>query len=173
MAAVEVKSIGKQKAKGTLAEQAALKISNLYHIDNKGKDLSNEERAEYRQNVVKPFVDEFFAWVRDNIKKVPEKSETGKGFSYALNQEKYLRVFLTTPIIPMDNNAAERTIRPFCIGKKNWVFMDTLKGAEARAIIYSIVETAKANNLRLYDYLKYLLEELPNYVSSLQSEIPS
>lgn len=169
--AVEVKAIGKQKAKGTLAEQAALKISNLYHIDNKGKDLTNEERAEYRQNIVKPFVDEFFAWVRDNIKKVPEKSETGTAFKYALNQEKYLRVFLTNPIIPMDNNAAERAIRPFCIGKKNWIFMDTLKGAEASAIIYSIVETAKANNLRLYDYLKYILEELPNYVGA-KSEIP-
>jgi hypothetical protein len=71
----------------------------------------------------------------------------------------------------MDNNAAERAIRPFCIGKKNWIFMDTLKGAEASAIIYSIVETAKANNLRLYDYLKYILEELPNYVGA-KSEIP-
>lgn len=73
----------------------------------------------------------------------------------------------------MDNNAAERAIRPFCIGKKNWIFMDTLKGAETSAIIYSIVETAKANNLRIYDYLKYLLEELPNYVNQSKSEVPS
>lgn len=72
----------------------------------------------------------------------------------------------------MDNNAAERAIRPFCIGKKNWIFMDTLKGAEASAIIYSIVETAKANNLKLYDYLKYILEELPNYVGGSRNEIP-
>ena len=171
--AIEVKAIGKQKVKGTLAEQAVLKIANLYHIDNKGKDLPLEERKEYRQKIVAPFVDEFFSWVRENIDKVPSKSETGKGFSYALNQEKYLRVFLTNPIIPMDNNAAERAIRPFCIGKKNWLFMDTLKGAEASAIIYSIVETAKANNLRLYDYLRYILEELPNYVDGAKNEIPS
>ena len=170
--AVEVKAIGKQKVKGTLAEQAVLKIANLYHIDNKGKELPLEDRKEYRQKIVAPFVDEFFAWVRDNIDKAPSKSSTGEGFKYALNQEKYLRVFLTNPIIPMDNNAAERAIRPFCIGKKNWIFMDTLKGAEASAIIYSIVETAKANNLRLYDYLKYILEELPNYVGA-KSEIPS
>ena len=171
--AVEVKAIGKQKAKGTLAEQAVLKISNLYHVDNKGKELPTEERAEYRIKIVAPFVDEFFLWVRENIDKVPSKSSIGEGFKYALNQEKYLRVFLTNPIIPMDNNAAERAIRPFCIGKKNWLFMDTVKGAEASAIIYSIVETAKANNLRLYDYLKYLLEELPNYVNDSKSEIPS
>lgn len=171
--AVEVKAIGKQKVKGTLAEQAVLKISNLYHIDNKGKELSLEERAEYRKNIVAPLVDEFFTWVKENIDKVPAKSETGRGFSYAINQEKYLRVFLTNPIIPMDNNAAERAIRPFCIGKKNWMFMDTVKGAEASAIIYSIVETAKANNLRTYSYLKYLLEELPNYVNGSNNEIPS
>ena len=73
----------------------------------------------------------------------------------------------------MDNNAAERAIRPFCIGKKNWIFMDTLKGVKASAIIYSIIETAKANNLRLYDYLKYILEDLPNYVNGSKSEIPS
>ena len=150
-----------------------MKIANLYHIDNKGKELPLEEREEYRQKIVAPFVDEFFTWVRENIDKVPSKSETGKGFNYALNQEKYLRVFLTNPIIPMDNNAAEQSIRPFCIGKKNWLFMDTVKGAETSAIIYSIVETAKANNLRLYDYLKYLLEELPNYVNGSKNEIPS
>ena len=73
----------------------------------------------------------------------------------------------------MDNNAAERAIRPFCIGKKNWLFMDTVKGAEASAIIYSIIETAKANNLRTYHYLKYLLEELPNYAGDSKNEIPS
>lgn len=171
--AVEVKSIGKQKVKGTLAEQAVLKIANLYHIDNKGKELPLEKRKEYRQKIVAPFVDEFFSWVRGNIDKVPPKSSTGEGFKYALNQEKYLRVFLTNPIIPMDNNAAERAIRPFCIGKKNWLFMDTLKGAEASAIIYSIIETAKANNLRTYHYLKYLLEELPDYVGNSKNEIPS
>ena len=83
-----------------------------------------------------------------------------------------IRLFLSNPIIPMDNNAVERAIRPFCIGKKNWLFMDTLKGVETSAIIYSIVETAKANNLRLYDYLKYILEKLPNYVDGSKSEIP-
>ena len=65
----------------------------------------------------------------------------------------------------MDNNAAEQSIRPFCIGKKNWVMIDTVAGAEASAMIYSIAETAKANNLKPYNYFKYLLEEIPGHIS--------
>ena len=64
----------------------------------------------------------------------------------------------------MDNNAAEQVIRGFCIGKKNWVMIDTISGANARAIIYSIVETAKANNLKIYEYIKYLLDVIPEHM---------
>ena len=64
----------------------------------------------------------------------------------------------------MDNNAAEQSIRPFCVGKKNWVMIDTIAGAEASAIIYSIAETAKANNLKPYDYFEYLLTEIPKHM---------
>ena len=170
--ATVIKSIGDKKAKGTVAEQAALKISKLYHLDNKGKDMSNEERMNYRQEVIKPMIDEFFEWVKEIYPKVPTNSETGKGLQYAINQEKYLRLFLSNPIIPLDNNAAERSIRPFCLGKKNWVMIDTIRGAEASSVIYSIVETAKANDLKIYDYLNYLLEELPKYTSTFNVELP-
>lgn len=64
----------------------------------------------------------------------------------------------------MDNNAAEQSIRPFCVGKKNWVMIDTVARAEANAMIYSIVETAKTNNLKPYNYFKYLLEEIPMHM---------
>lgn len=67
--------------------------------------------------------------------------------------------------VPIDNNAAEQYIRSFCIGKKNWVMIDTIAGAEASAIIYSIAETAKANNLKPYDYFEYLLSEIPNHMN--------
>lgn len=171
--ATTIKSVGKEASKGTVTETAALKISRLYHMDNKGKDMTLEKRKQYRQEIIKPIVDEFFEWAKINYPKVPTNSETGKGLQYAINQEQYLRVFLTNPIIPLDNNAAERSIRPFCLGKKNWVMIDTIQGAQASAVIYSIVETAKANDLKIYDYIKYLLEELPKYVNTFNSELPT
>ncbi|EOS81126.1 hypothetical protein C817_00783 [Dorea sp. 5-2] len=73
-------------------------------------------------------------------------------------------MFLDDGEVPMDNNAAEQSIRGFCIGKKNWVMIDTIAGAKSNAIIYSIAETAKANNLKPYDYFEYLLTEIPKHL---------
>lgn len=73
-------------------------------------------------------------------------------------------IFLDDGEVPMDNNVAEQSIRPFCVGKKNWVMIDTVAGAEASAMIYSIAETVKANNLKTYNYFKYLLEEIPRHM---------
>ena len=95
---------------------------------------------------------------------VSRTSETGKALTYCLNQKKYLRVFLTNPEVPIDNNAAERAIRPFCVGKKNWKLIDTIHGAEASAIIYSIVETCKLNNLNIFYYISHLLTEIPKHM---------
>ena len=95
--------------------------------------------------------------------KVLKNSKTWKGLNYSINQEKYLKVFLEDGEVPMDNNAAERTIRGFCIGKKNWIMIDTISGAKASAVLYSLVETAKANNLKPYEYFKYLLEQIPEH----------
>lgn len=84
--------------------------------------------------------------------------------NYSINQEKYLRVFLEDGNIPIDNSATERAIRPFTIGRANWHIIDTIHGAEASAIIYSLVETAKANKLKIYEYLKHLLTEIPKHM---------
>ena len=81
--------------------------------------------------------------------------------NFIINQEKYLRVFLEDGEVPIDNSASERVIRTFCLGKKNWMFHNTANGASASAMIYSISETAKLNNLRPYYYFKYILTELP------------
>lgn len=78
-----------------------------------------------------------------------------------MNQEEYLKVFLTDGNVPIDNSASERSIRTFCVGKKNWMFHDSVKGAQTSAVIYSLSETAKLNNLRPYYYFKHLLTELP------------
>jgi len=76
---------------------------------------------------------------------------------------RYLRVFLEGGEVPLDNNATESTLRGFCIEKHNWQLIDTIRGARSSAIIYSITETAKANNLKVYEYVEYLLTEIPKH----------
>ena len=141
-------------------------IQAIYREERKLSDLSPEERLKQRQLVVKPLVDAFFAYLRQNEAAVKNggSAKLKEAFIYALNQEKYLRVFLTDGEVPMDNNASERAIRGFCIGKKNWQVIDTINGAESSAIIYSIVETAKANRLKPYEYVVHLLTEIPKHM---------
>ena len=137
-------------------------IQAIYREEGKLDNLSPDERLKQRQAVVRPLVDAFFAYLKTI--KVSRKDKFGDAVSYALNQEKYLRVFLRDGEVPIDNNASERAIRGFCIGKKNWQMIDTLNGAKTSAIIYSVVETAKANNLKPFDYVQYLLEEIPKHM---------
>ena len=163
-----VKALTKeQKQQESFKESTANKALGLIRtINGHEKEISSkppEERLEIRKTVVTPLVDAFFAYLKKESWKVAPKSATGKAITYCLNQEKYLRVFLTDPYVPFDNNAAERSIRPFCLGKKNWYVIDTISGAQSTAVWYSIAETAKANNLKPYEYFKYLLEELPQH----------
>lgn len=158
-----IKAAGKNKGKGTLAYDALKQIGMIYKIEATLTELTDEERCHRRQLSVKPLVEAYFSWVRENQAKVLPKSETGKGFSYSLNQEKYLKVFLDDGRVPADNNACEQAIRGFCIGRANWHLIDTATGAKASAIIYSITETAKANDLKPYNYLNYLLTEIPKH----------
>ena len=138
-------------------------IQAIYREEGKLNDLSSDERLKQRQVVIKPLVDAFFTYLKTiNVSK---KDKFGDAIGYALNQEKYLRVFLTDGDVPIDNNASERAIRGFCIGKKNWQMIDTINGAKSSAIIYSIVETAKADNLKPFDYVQYLLEEIPKHMN--------
>lgn len=95
---------------------------------------------------------------------VSVKTKLGEAYGYMLNQKKYLRTFLTDGEVPIDNNASERAIRGFCIGKKNWQMIDTISGVRSSAIIYSIAETAKANNLKPYGYFEYLLSVIPEHM---------
>ena len=92
------------------------------------------------------------------------KGKLEAAFTYLLNQEKYLRVFLEDRDVPMDNNASERAIRGFCIGKKNREVIETINGAKTSAVIYSIAETAKANNLKSYEYFEHLLTVISEYM---------
>jgi transposase len=159
-----VKALGKESSKDTLAYSALRQIAVIYKLDNDLSDLDPDERVIQRQLIVKPQVEAFFAWIKEHQYEVPARSETGKGFTYCLNQEKYLKTFLENGYVPLDNNACEASIRSFCIGKRIWHLIDTVEGAKASAIIYSIAETAKANNLKPYQYFKYLLEQIPKHM---------
>ncbi len=159
-----VKALPKAKQKDSRAYLALTMIQAIYREEKQLKELPAQERQNRRQLNVKPLVEAYFVWVRENLPKVPQKSKTWEGFNYSLNQEKYLKVFLDDGEVPMDNNAAEQSIRGFCIGKKTWAMIDTIAGAKSSAIIYSIAETAKANNLKPYDYFEYLLTEIPKHL---------
>lgn len=165
-----VKALGANGLEGTIAAEASKRISKITHLDNKLDDLSKEERDKQRQLIIKPRVDKFFAWAKEAIKQLPEGSDTANGLQYCINQEEYLRVFLSDGNVPMDNNLAEQAIRPFTIGRKNWVTMTSTDGAGASAIIYSLVETAKANNLRLFDYFEYLYSELAAHANDTKRD---
>ena len=155
--------IPKELRKQSVLDLLMNQIRAIYREEGKLSGFSADERVEKRQLVVKPLVDAFFAYVKQNSGRVAKSGKAREAFTYALNQEPYLRVFLENGDVPMDNNASERAIRGFCIGKKNWEMIDTVHGASASAIIYSISETAKANGLKPYEYFEYLLTEIPKH----------
>lgn len=158
-----LKLIPKPSQKESNAFLLMKQIQAIYREEGKLNDLSSDERFKQRQAVIKPLVDAFFVYLKTiNVSK---KDKFGDAVRYALNQEKYLRVFLTDGDVPIDNNASERAIRGFCIGKKNWQMIDTIHGAKSSAIIYSIVETAKANKLKPFYYVQHLLEEIPKHMN--------
>ena len=165
-----LEAIPKELRKQSVLDLLMSQIRAIYREEGKLSALSADERGEKRQLVVKPLVDAFFAYVKQNSGRVSKSGKAGEAFTYALNQEPYLRVFLENGDVPMDNNASERAIRGFCIGKKNWEMIDTVHGASASAIIYSISETAKANGLKPYEYFEYLLTEIPKHQDESSTE---
>ena len=147
-----------------IAREAAERIAVIFHTDNLSRGKSSQEIIDNRQQSVKPLVDAFFAWVKDILdNKIISSTDLKKALTYSVNQEKYLRVFLESAIIPLDNNDAERSIKKFCVVKHSWHIIDSKKGAKASAILYSIAETAKANGLNPFEYFKFLMEQLKEY----------
>jgi len=161
-----VKAYGEKKpgVQDTLAYRALEKIKIIYQVDEKLKNLSPEERQKRRQTTVKRRVDAFFAWAKEHQADTGKKDKTWEGFTYCINNESCLRRFLEDGEIPIDNSATERAIRPFTVFRKVWKLIDTPSGANASAVMYSLIETAKANNIKVYDYIKTLLEEIPKHM---------
>lgn len=155
----------KEAAKRTVAFKALAKIAAIYKLEKNYADLTADERREQRNLNIRPLVEDYFSWIRQQKDSVLPGSKTGKGITYSLNQEPYMRVFLEDGEVPLDNNASEQAIRNFVIGKKNWHLVDTIRGAKASAIIYSLTETAKANHLNPYRYFEHLLTIIPQHLN--------
>lgn len=152
----------KKEDKLTATEEGLAFCNKLFEIERELHDVSPEKRYEGRILKSRPVIDDFNAWLKHQRPRVLPKSLLGKAIQYCLNQWGKLTTFLLDGRLEIDNNRSERSIKPFVIGRKNWLFSNTPKGAASSATIYSLVETAKENSLNPFEYLKYLFDNLPN-----------
>lgn len=159
---VEAAPTDKRSEKGspTPAEIGRDYCNRLFKIEETLSGLTPDERYLKRLELEKPVLEAFWCWI-DTLN-VLQGSALGKAVIYARNQKRYMENYLLDGRCSLSNNLAENSIRPFTVGRKNWLFSDTPKGASASATIYSIVETAKANGLNVYAYLNHLLLYMPD-----------
>ena len=153
-----------QKVSGVgskLAMQMLKLIQNLYNVEKKIKDYSLDEKTKARALLSKSILKKIKEYADQNVSKVPPTSTIGKAFNYLLSEWPTLEIYLENGKYHVDNNFIENSIRPFAVGRKNWLFSDSVDGADASAIIYSLIETAKANNKEPYQYLKSIIDQLP------------
>jgi hypothetical protein len=158
----------KRTAKGSRARQALSQIQTLYRIEREFKEVSPEERYAARQERTKPLLEKLREWLDASIDSVPPQSLTGKAMHYLDRQWPKLMRVLDDGRIPLDTNLVENAIRPFVLGRKNWLFADTVAGARASANLYGLIETAKANRIEPGRYLAHLFAVLPTATSPEQ-----
>jgi transposase len=157
--------LGPEKRKASLAGTAMAMIQQLYRIERETKALSAEERQRVRQERALPLLADIRTWLDEHLPIVPPRSVLGKAMNYAHDQWPKLTVYVEDGRLRIDNNLTENAIRPFVIGRKNWLFCDTVAGANASANLYSLIETAKANGIEPYAYLRTVFTELPQAAS--------
>jgi transposase len=163
-----IKAQGKNRKIGA-ADEAMKYIKKLYGLERHARknEFSVEEIYHMRQTESKPILEDFKKWLSKKSLQTPPKGLLGKAVSYTLNQWDRLIGYIEDGHLTPDNNLAENSIRPFVIGRRNWLFSGTPEGAEASALLYSLIETAKANKLEPYAYLRYIFDRLPT-ASSLE-----
>jgi hypothetical protein len=145
----------------TLPSQGITYCNKLFEIEKTLENLSGDQRKSERLKQEKPVLDVFWAWVDSIGDKVLPKSKLGEALTYAINQKKEFMNYLKDGNCSISNNLAENSIRPFTIGRKNWLFSGSPKGAAASAAVYTIIETAKANGLNPYKYLYFVFNDMP------------
>ncbi len=150
-----------QKTLG-LAHEALTRIAQFYHLDNAWKELDPDERRRRRQEEIGPWLEAFRDWMMAHLPGLLPKSPLAQAMAYAANHWQALTRFLEDGRLPLDNNAAERALRPIALGRKNWLFAGSVRGGEAAAIVLSFIESAKLLGLNPYEYLRDVLTRLPS-----------
>ncbi len=146
-------------------------MSDIYKIEAEIKGLDPGERLKVRQKNSKILVEEFFKTIKEALVKLPQKGNTAKAIRYTLNNQEALMRFLDDGKIEIDNNAAERSMRSIALGRKNWMFAGSDDGGSTAAIFYTIIETAKLNNVNPWLYLKKILEVIQDYNSNKLADL--
>ena len=154
-----IKTIPEAERAGSVANAALARIGWLFHLEDGWADLSPDERYKLRLKESKPKADKFFVWLKST--NILPKTATGRAINYAQEQQKYLMNVYLDGRLEFSNNRIENSVRPYALGRKNWLFCNTESGAEASAIVYTIIETAKANGLKPFEYLEFLLSAPP------------
>lgn len=168
---VDAKKI-QAKSKASKADVVLNLIGKLYGIEQRIKEKSIEDKFNIRQSHAKPIVQELHQWLTDHKDKIPPKSKLGEAITYGLNQFEKFERYLEDGRLNIDNNRAERAIKPFVIGRKAWMFSNTCNGAHASAILYSLVETAKANGLVVHDYISTCLQHVAEQPENIEPLLP-
>ena len=147
---------------GSKGAEGRAYIDLLFKVEKEIEDLTFEEKKAKRQEASRPILDAFWSWVEETSAMYTTNELLTTALNYSVNQRQYLETFLTDGRIPLSNNLCEANIKPFATARRAWLFADSIKGAIATGVLYTIVESAKANELDAYEYIKYLLEEMPN-----------
>jgi len=156
-----------------LAYQALLMIKQLYAIEREIRAGSDEERQSVRQLRAAPIMAEFKQWLDKTVHRVARKSQLYEAIQYTLNQWSGLQTYISHGFLEIDNNAAERSMKPIALGRKNYLFVGSDKGGETASILYSILETCKLNQVEPLAYLTDVLTRLPiTSESELKSLLP-
>lgn len=166
--------LGTSSAKPDIPEAIGLSYCNqLFAIEKRAESMPGEDRHRLRQKEAKPLIEEFFGWVNTCSATTLPQSLLGKALTYVQNQKKYLLAFLTDGRIEISNNRAERSIKPFVIGRKNWLFCNTPGGAKSSAAIYSLIQTTIENGLKPQDYLEYVFKQIQQSgITEVQKLLP-
>lgn len=156
-----LQTLPKEDRKGSLAATGECYCTRLFQLEESFAELTPEERYAKRLEQEKPVLDALLVWANETISKTAPKSALGKALHYLLEQWTYLVRYLEDGRLELSNNRAERSIKPFVMGRKNWLFANTPVGAQSSAVIYSLIETAKENKLDPHKYLLWVLQSAP------------
>ena len=160
----------KREIPGSAGAEARKRIGELFDAEARIQDLPYEDKQRIRQEESRPILESFWTWVGETLAALSANEELTKALQYARNQKEGLERFLEDGRLELTNNWCESTIRLFATGRRAWLFSDTPEGAHANGIVYTLVLSAQRNQLDVYEYLKYLLSELPNIGDEYQSK---